>query len=73
MKQNEKKCDLILNTVGATHEVSDYLGLLKTEGTIVQLGLVDEPHHLKQVGIILRRLKIAGSFIGGIEANEDLL
>jgi len=40
------KCDLILNTVSAKHEVSTYLGLLRTNGTIVQLGLVREEHKL---------------------------
>ena len=44
MKKAEKSLDLILNTVSAPHEVQDYFGLLDKDGTIVQLGLVNEPH-----------------------------
>ena len=40
MKTYANKCELIINTVAAQHEVQHYLSLLKTNGTIVQLGLV---------------------------------
>ena len=44
MKKAAKSLDLILNTVSAPHEVQDYFGLLDKDGTIVQLGLINEPH-----------------------------
>lgn len=44
MKKAEKSLDLILNTVSAPHQAQDYFGLLDKDGTIVQLGLVNEPH-----------------------------
>jgi len=40
MASEAGKIDLIINTVSAQHEVSHYLSLLRTNGTIVQLGLV---------------------------------
>lgn len=46
MTSNKSKIDLIINTVSSKHEVSLYIDLLKTNGTIVQLGLVPEPHKL---------------------------
>lgn len=46
MKDHAKTCDIILNTVSADHEVSHYLPLLKTNGVIVQLGLVMKPHNM---------------------------
>jgi len=73
MKANAGKCDLIINTVSAKHEVSHYLGLLKTNGTIVQLGLVPEPHTLCQLPLIFSRKSVAGSVIGGIPPTEECL
>ena len=35
--------DLILNTVSATLDLSDYLGLLKLDGTLVELGMPEQP------------------------------
>jgi len=40
MKAHNMTLDLILNTVSADHEVSQYTSLLGYSGTIVQLGLV---------------------------------
>lgn len=38
------KIDLILNTVSANHQLSTYIPLLRTDGTLVQLGLVTGDH-----------------------------
>lgn len=40
MKAEAGKIDIILNTVGANHELSHYIPLLNTNGNLVQLGLV---------------------------------
>merc|ERR1712141_302609 len=45
MRANAGKCDLILNTVSADHDINTYLPLLAKGGsTIVQLGVVPRPH-----------------------------
>jgi len=44
VESQKSTCNLILNTVSAAHEVAAYLPLLRYNGTIVQLGLVNEPH-----------------------------
>lgn len=49
MAAGKGKCNLILNTVSAEHEVAHYLSLLKYNGTIVQLGLVKDPHTVNQL------------------------
>ena len=46
MEKNKMSIDLILNTIPAAHQVMDYMNLLNFNGTIVQLGLVPEPHQL---------------------------
>ena len=44
MKKGYGSLDLILNTISASHQCGKYLSLLATKGTLVQLGLVMEPH-----------------------------
>jgi len=73
MKSYSNKMDLILNTVSANHDVNTYLGLLRAQGTIVQLGLVTEPHSVNQLPLIFQRKQIAGSCIGGMAATREVL
>ena len=73
MASGKGKCNLILNTVSAEHEVAHYLSLLRYNGTIVQLGLVKDPHTVNQLQIIMGRKMITGSHIGGIKATEECL
>jgi len=73
MKSNSNKMDIILNTVSAPHDVNTYLGLLKSQGTLVQLGLVTEPHTVNQLPLIFQRKQIAGSCIGGMASLREVL
>ena len=57
------KCDLILNTVGAKHDLNVYLSLLAQDGTLVQLGGNIYPHTIHQVGLMKKRQKIGGSVV----------
>jgi len=67
------KIDLIINTVSAKHELAHYLSLLRTNGTLVQLGLVPEPHTLSQLPLVFQRKSVGGSLIGGIKNTEEVL
>ena len=54
MKANAGKCDLILNTVSADHDINTYLPLLAKGGsTIVQLGVVPRPHSVSQFALMV--------------------
>jgi len=70
---NTNKIDLILNSVSAPHKVETYVPLLNSQGTIVQLGLVTEPHTVNQLPLIFQRKAIAGSCIGGIQSTEECI
>ena len=50
--------------------MSHYLPLLALSGTIVQLGLVAAPHMVPQLPLIMRRVSIAGSVIGGMKETQ---
>lgn len=73
MKVVAGRLDLILNTISANHQVMHYVPLLALNGTIVQLGIVGEPHQVPQFPLIMKRLSIAGSVIGGIKETQDCM
>jgi len=73
IKDATGKCDIILNTVSADHDVNVYMPLLGKGGTIVQLGLVKKPHSVHQMPLMFERKSIAGSLIGGIKATQEVV
>jgi len=74
MKANAGKCDLILNTVSANHDINAYIPLLARNGsTLVQLGGVTSPHTISQMPLMFSRLSITGSLIGGIKETQEVV
>jgi alcohol dehydrogenase (NADP+) len=65
--------DLIVNTVSANLNLSDYLGLLKLDGTLVELGMPEHPMEVPASALIFGRRRIAGSLIGGIAETQEML
>jgi uncharacterized zinc-type alcohol dehydrogenase-like protein len=65
--------DLILNTVSANIDMSAYLSLLRVDGTLVELGLPENPMTVPAHGLIGGRRSIAGSLIGGIAETQEML
>ena len=65
--------DLILNTVSANLNLGDYLGLLKTDGTLVELGMPENPMSVPAGALIFGRRSISGSLIGGIPQTQEML
>ena len=64
--------DFILNTISASHDYNQYLGLLKRDGTMVLVG-VPEPQMLSATSLIFGRKRLAGSLIGGIPETQEML
>ncbi|MFJ9194940.1 NAD(P)-dependent alcohol dehydrogenase [Streptomyces globisporus] len=65
--------DVILSTVSAPLDFGAYLGLLRTEGTLVNVGAPEEPISLYLFSLILGNRSIAGSAIGGIKETQEML
>ncbi|MGP9490492.1 NAD(P)-dependent alcohol dehydrogenase [Glutamicibacter sp. 287] len=72
-KELQKSFDLIINTVSASINVSDYLGLLRVNGTMVNVGAPAEPLPVNAFALIGGRRSFAGSQIGGIEETQEML
>ena len=65
--------DLILNTVSANLPLGDYLPMLKLDGTLVELGMPENPMSVPAGALIFGRRRIAGSLIGGIRETQEML
>ena len=55
MKANAVKCDIILNTVSADHDINTYIPLLAKgrSSAIVQLGMAPTPHKVSQFPLMV--------------------
>lgn len=69
----QRRFDFILDTVSAPHNYNDYVNLLKTDGTMILVGVPDKPTPLEPFPLILHRRRIAGSVIGGIRETQEML
>jgi uncharacterized zinc-type alcohol dehydrogenase-like protein len=65
--------DLILNTVSANLNMAEYLGLLATNGTLVELGLPEHPMQIPAFPLAASRVSVSGSMIGGIAETQEML
>jgi uncharacterized zinc-type alcohol dehydrogenase-like protein len=72
-EKNAGRFNLILDTVSASHDYNSYLGLLGLDGTMVLLGVPDEPPPLAAGLLIMKRRHLTGSLIGGIQETQEML
>jgi alcohol dehydrogenase (NADP+) len=67
------KQDMILDTVSAKHNVNVYLNLLKVNGSLVLVGLPNEPLEVGAFNVVNGRKSFSGSNIGGIAETQEVL
>ncbi len=72
-KELAGRFDLIINTVSAGIDISRMLGLVKTNGSLVNVGAPPEPLPVAAFQLILQRRSFAGSSIGGIAETQEML
>lgn len=65
--------DFILDTVSAEHDYNFYLSLLRTNGTMVCVGVPPMPATIPAMNLIFGRKSFAGSLIGGIPETQEML
>lgn len=65
--------DLIINTVSAPIDWNAYLGLLKIDGTMVLVGVPENPVPVHAFSLIMGRRSLAGSSIGSIKETQEML
>lgn len=67
------KLDFILDTVSANHNVNPFLRKLKTDGTLVLVGLPAESLEVNAFNLITNRKSFSGSTIGSISETQEVL
>jgi len=65
--------DFILDAVSADHNISEYVGLLKKDGTLTLVGAPEKPLPVSAFSLIFGRKRISGSAIGGIAETQEML
>ncbi len=65
--------DFILDTVSAAHDYNFYLGLLRTNGVMVCVGVPPAPAQIPAMNLIFGRKSIGGSLIGGLPETQEML
>lgn len=73
MKTLANHFDFIIDTVSATHDFDFYLGLLRTNGVMICVGLPSGEEQLSPFNLVLGRRSIAGSLIGGLPETQEML
>ncbi len=65
--------DFILDTVSAAHDFNMYLSLLRTNGTMICVGVPSKPAEVAAFSLLGGRKSLAGSGIGGIAETQEML
>ena len=65
--------DLLIDTISAPHDYNKYLGLLRTGGAMVLLGVPPEPTPVAAGSLIFGHKVLTGSLIGGIQETQEML
>lgn len=74
MKALANSLDLIIDTVGTSHNIEAELNLLQLDGALVLLGGSPEPHPMPRAfTFIMKRRTLSGSLIGGIAETQEML
>ncbi len=68
-----QRFDFILDTVSAQHDMNAYLETLKTDGTLILVGAPDTPLSINALHLVIRRRRLVGSLVGGIEETQEML
>lgn len=73
MKAAAGRFDFIVDTLSASHDYAAYVALLRSGGTLICLGLPNDPIQTAAANIVFTRKCIAGSLIGGLPETQEML
>jgi uncharacterized zinc-type alcohol dehydrogenase-like protein len=73
VKKVSSHFDFIVDAVSAPHDYNMYLNMLKTNGTLICVGIPPTPIELFGFALLGNRRSIGGSSIGGIKETQEML
>jgi alcohol dehydrogenase (NADP+) len=65
--------DLIISTVPGNLDMSAFLGLLRRDGTFVNLGVPNQPLSIDAIALLKNRRSIAGTLSGGLPETQEMI
>ncbi|KAJ4951545.1 hypothetical protein NE237_028377 [Protea cynaroides] len=65
--------DGIIDTVSAVHPLLPLIGLLKSHGKLIVIGVPEKPLELPVFPLLMGRKLAAGSFIGGMKETQEMI
>jgi|UniRef100_A0A2N9H294 cinnamyl-alcohol dehydrogenase len=73
MQEAADSLDYIIDTVPVFHPLEPYLSLLKLDGKLILMGVINTPLQFLTPMVMLARKSITGSFVGSIKETEEML
>ena len=73
MAKQADSFDFVLDCVSAPHDLNTYLGLLRLDGTLCQVGLPETPLPVGAFSLVKNRRSLSGSMIGGMAETQSML
>ncbi|KAG5625210.1 hypothetical protein H5410_010428 [Solanum commersonii] len=73
MQEAADSLDYIIDTVPVNHPLEPYLSLLKVDGKLILMGVINTPLQFVSPMVMLGRKSITGSFIGSMKETEEVL
>lgn len=73
MKKHAGYFDVMLDTISANHDYTDFIRMLTLEGKLLVVGLPIETPRIAPGALISKRRSIIGSMIGGMKETQEML
>jgi uncharacterized zinc-type alcohol dehydrogenase-like protein len=73
MKSVFHSFDFALDTVAQDHDINPYLGILRTNGTYINVGLPPKPWEVSSFSLVIGNKSITGSGVGGLKEVQEML
>ncbi|KAK6159261.1 hypothetical protein DH2020_006575 [Rehmannia glutinosa] len=73
MQELGDSLDYIIDTIPVFHPLEPYLSLLKVDGKLILMGVINTPLQFVTPMVMLGRKSITGSFIGSMKETEEML
>ncbi|KAH7518041.1 hypothetical protein FEM48_Zijuj09G0128500 [Ziziphus jujuba var. spinosa] len=73
MQQAADSFDYVIDTVPVFHPLEPYLSLLKLDGKLILMGVINTPLQFVSPMVMLGRRMITGSFVGSMKEQEEML
>ncbi len=73
MAKEKNQYNFLLDCVSAPHDLNEYLGLLRLDGTLCQVGLPEQPLPVSAFSLVQNRRRLSGSMIGGMPETQQML